>query len=119
LSIRSDRDRRAAWRRRSRDAHGARLHHRAGRHLAGDAGRVRNPDLEKVPGAIGKALDAKIALIRDQLAEAETLRKEAEALKAEYEAKSLRPTRTARRCSSARATRPTRSSPRRRPMPRR
>jgi F-type H+-transporting ATPase subunit b len=43
---------------------------------------------KKVPGAIGKALDAKIALIRDQLAEAEALRKEAEALKAEYEAKS-------------------------------
>src|SRR5919205_1685678 len=42
---------------------------------------------KKVPGAIGKALDSKIALIRDQLAEAETLRKEAEALKAEYEAK--------------------------------
>src|SRR6476659_5987482 len=42
---------------------------------------------KKVPGAIGKALDGKIALIRDQLAEAETLRKEAEALKAEYEAK--------------------------------
>lgn len=42
---------------------------------------------KKVPGAIGKALDAKIALIRDQLAEAETLRKEAEALKAEYQAK--------------------------------
>jgi F-type H+-transporting ATPase subunit b len=43
---------------------------------------------KKVPGAIGKALDGKIALIRDQLAEAESLRKEAEALKAEYEAKS-------------------------------
>ena len=43
---------------------------------------------KKVPAAIGKALDSKIALIRDQLAEAETLRKEAEALKAEYEAKS-------------------------------
>ena len=42
---------------------------------------------KKVPGAIGKALDAKIATIRDQLAEAETLRKEAEALKAEYAAK--------------------------------
>src|SRR5438309_1215291 len=42
---------------------------------------------QKVPGAIGKALDSKIALIRDQLAEAENLRKEAEALKAEYEAK--------------------------------
>src|SRR6476660_3836749 len=41
----------------------------------------------KVPGAIAGALDSKIALIRDQLAEAETLRKEAEALKAEYEAK--------------------------------
>lgn len=42
---------------------------------------------KKVPGAIGKALDGKIALIRDQLAEAESLRKEAEALKAEYEAR--------------------------------
>jgi F-type H+-transporting ATPase subunit b len=42
---------------------------------------------KKVPGAIGRALDAKIALIRDQLTEAETLRKEAEALKAEYQAK--------------------------------
>ena len=42
----------------------------------------------KVPGAIGRALDSKIALIRDQLAEAESLRKEGEALKAEYEAKS-------------------------------
>jgi len=40
---------------------------------------------KKVPGAIGKALDDKIRLIRDQLAEAEALRKEAEALKAEYE----------------------------------
>jgi F-type H+-transporting ATPase subunit b len=43
---------------------------------------------KKVPGAIGRALDSKIALIRDQLAEAETLRKEAEALRAEYQAKS-------------------------------
>src|SRR5215208_4763084 len=43
---------------------------------------------KKIPGAIGKALDAKIALIRDQLAEAEELRKEAEALKKEYEKKS-------------------------------
>ena len=43
---------------------------------------------KKVPAAIGKALDSKIALIRDQLAEAESLRKEAEALKAEFEAKS-------------------------------
>ncbi len=42
---------------------------------------------KKVPGAIGKALDDKIAVIRDQLAEAEALRKEAEALKAEYESK--------------------------------
>ena len=40
---------------------------------------------KKVHHAIGKALDSKIALIRDQLAEAESLRKEAEALKAEYE----------------------------------
>ena len=42
---------------------------------------------KKVPAAIGKALDGKIALIRDQLAEAEALRMEAEALKAEYEKK--------------------------------
>ena len=42
---------------------------------------------KRVPAAIARALDDKIALIRDQLAEAETLRKEAEALKAEYEAK--------------------------------
>ena len=42
---------------------------------------------KKVPAAIGRALDDKIKLIRDQLAEAESLRKEAEALKAEYEAK--------------------------------
>lgn len=39
---------------------------------------------KKVPAAIGRALDKKIALIRDQLAESEALRKEAEALKAEY-----------------------------------
>ncbi|HEY8593131.1 MAG TPA: hypothetical protein VIL42_09760 [Sphingomicrobium sp.] len=42
---------------------------------------------KKVPGAIAGALDSKIAAIREQLAEAETLRKEAEALKAEYESK--------------------------------
>jgi F-type H+-transporting ATPase subunit b len=42
---------------------------------------------KKVPGAIGRALDSKIALIREQLAEAESLRNEAEALKSEYEAK--------------------------------
>ena len=42
---------------------------------------------KKVPGAIGKALDGKIAEIRDQLQEAKTLRAEAEALKQEYEAK--------------------------------
>src|SRR3954465_1623953 len=42
---------------------------------------------KRVPAAIGKALDSKIATIRDQLAEAESLRKEAEALKAEYEKK--------------------------------
>jgi F-type H+-transporting ATPase subunit b len=42
---------------------------------------------KKVPSAIAGALDSKIALIRDQLAEAESLRKEAEALKAEYEKK--------------------------------
>jgi F-type H+-transporting ATPase subunit b len=43
---------------------------------------------KRVPGAIAGALDSKIALISEQLAEAESLRKEAEALKAEYEAKS-------------------------------
>lgn len=42
---------------------------------------------QKVPGAVARALDKKIAGIRDQLSEAETLRKEAEALKAEYAAK--------------------------------
>ena len=42
---------------------------------------------KKVPAAIAAALDEKIATIRGQLAEAESLRKEAEALKAEYEKK--------------------------------
>jgi F-type H+-transporting ATPase subunit b len=42
---------------------------------------------KKVPGAIARALDDKIALIRNQLAEAEALRKEAEALRSEYEKK--------------------------------
>ena len=42
---------------------------------------------KKVPAAIAAALDEKIATIRGQLAEAESLRKEAEALTAEYEAK--------------------------------
>ncbi len=42
---------------------------------------------KKVPAAIGKALDKKIAGIREQLDEAAKLREEAEALKAEYEAK--------------------------------
>lgn len=43
---------------------------------------------KKVPSAIGKALDKKIATIRQQLDEAAELRAEAESLKAEYEAKS-------------------------------
>jgi F-type H+-transporting ATPase subunit b len=42
---------------------------------------------KKVPAAIGKALDRKIDGIREQLDEAAKLRAEAEALKAEYEAK--------------------------------
>ena len=42
---------------------------------------------KKVPAAIGRALDKKIGAIRDQLDEAAQLRAEAEALKAEYEAK--------------------------------
>lgn len=42
---------------------------------------------KKVPGAIGRALDSKIDRIRENLSEAEGLRKEAEALKAEYQAK--------------------------------
>jgi F-type H+-transporting ATPase subunit b len=42
---------------------------------------------KKVPAMIAASLDGKIAAIRQQLAEAETLRKEAEALKAEYTAK--------------------------------
>lgn len=40
-----------------------------------------------VPGAIGRALDKKIASIREQLDEAAKLRAEAEALRAEYQAK--------------------------------
>lgn len=42
---------------------------------------------KKVPAAIGKGLDRKIAGIREQLDEASRLRAEAEALRAEYEAK--------------------------------
>lgn len=42
---------------------------------------------KKVPAAIGRALDKKIAGIREQLDEASRLRAEAEALKAEYEAR--------------------------------
>lgn len=42
---------------------------------------------QKVPAAIGKALDSKIDAIREQLAEAQALRQEAEGLKAEYAAK--------------------------------
>ena len=42
---------------------------------------------KKVPAAIGRALDKKIAGIRAQLDEASKLRAEAEALKAEYEVK--------------------------------
>jgi F-type H+-transporting ATPase subunit b len=42
---------------------------------------------KRVPAAIGKALDRKIAAIREQLDEAAQLRAEAEALKAEYEAR--------------------------------
>ncbi|MBT2185835.1 F0F1 ATP synthase subunit B [Sphingobium nicotianae] len=43
--------------------------------------------VKKVPGAIGGALDKKIAAIRSQLDEAAKLRAEAEALKVEYQAK--------------------------------
>src|SRR5512139_790165 len=42
---------------------------------------------KKVPQAIGRSLDRKIAAIREQLDQATQLRKEAEALRAEYEAK--------------------------------
>jgi len=42
---------------------------------------------KKVPAVIGRALDKKIAEIREQLDEASRLRAEAEALKAEYQAK--------------------------------
>ncbi|MGZ8282889.1 MAG: F0F1 ATP synthase subunit B family protein [Allosphingosinicella sp.] len=42
---------------------------------------------KKVPAAIGKALDKKIAGIRQQLDEAAQLRAEAEALRTEYDAK--------------------------------
>ena len=43
---------------------------------------------KKVPTSIGATLDKRIATIREQLAAASTLRAEAEALKAEYEARS-------------------------------
>ena len=43
---------------------------------------------KRVPALIGRALDSKIAAIRAQLDEAAQLRKEAEAIKAEYVAKS-------------------------------
>ncbi|MFT3975989.1 MAG: F0F1 ATP synthase subunit B [Sphingomonas bacterium] len=43
--------------------------------------------VKKVPGLIGGALDNRIAQIKAQLEEASKLRAEAEALKAEYEAK--------------------------------
>ena len=43
---------------------------------------------KRVPALIGKALDTKIAAIRAQLDEAAQLRSEAEAIKAEYEARS-------------------------------
>ena len=42
---------------------------------------------KKVPAAVGKALDGKIAEIRAQLDEAKALRAEAEALKVEYQGK--------------------------------
>jgi F-type H+-transporting ATPase subunit b len=42
---------------------------------------------KKVPAMIGAALDKQIAGIKDQLDQATNLRKEAEAIKAEYEAK--------------------------------
>ncbi|HEV2748176.1 MAG TPA: F0F1 ATP synthase subunit B [Allosphingosinicella sp.] len=45
---------------------------------------------KKVPAAIGRSLDRKIAGIREQLDEAARLRAEAEALRAEYEAKAAR-----------------------------
>ena len=41
----------------------------------------------KVPAMVASALDGRIAAIKDQLDAASTLRKDAEALKAEYEAK--------------------------------
>lgn len=43
--------------------------------------------VKKVPSLIGKALDGRIAQIKEQLAEASRLRAEAETLKGEYEAK--------------------------------
>lgn len=42
---------------------------------------------KKVPAAIGRALDSRIASIRGELDEAAALRREAEALKLEYQAK--------------------------------
>src|SRR4051812_37658193 len=45
---------------------------------------------KRVPALIAKALDSKIAAIRAQLDEAAQLRSEAEAIKAEYEAKAAK-----------------------------
>ena len=56
--------------------------------LAIDRTRKRRPDqIDEMFAGFGRALDDKIRVIRDQLAEAEALRKEAEALKSEYEKK--------------------------------
>ncbi len=63
---------------------------------------------KKVPAAIGRSLDKKIEVIREQLAEAESLRKDAEALKAELKPSRLRQARKLRRWSNAPSMKPRR-----------
>ena len=68
----------------------------------GDGRGLRDHALEARAGAIGEALDKKIAGIREQLDEAAKLRAEAEALRDEYEAKAAAAdAESARPCSSA------------------
>ncbi len=80
------------------EAHGGPIQHEAGPTLFGvlNGGALVSLAMlvflgilvwKKVPGLIGKALDGRIAAIKAQLDEASRLRAEAEALKAEYQAK--------------------------------
>jgi F-type H+-transporting ATPase subunit b len=78
------------------EAHGGKVHHAKPKALGMDATMwvalamlavIALFIWKKVPAMIGAALDKQIAGIKDQLDQATNLRKEAEAIKAEYEAK--------------------------------